>query len=65
MPIVRRWFVTDKNGNEIEIKSQSDLQRILDQMTPEEKKRFQDQYRFAPIHNATGNPDYTGTGRDV
>lgn len=65
MPIIRKLFVTDRFGVEHEIKSQADLQKILDQMTPEERKIYADRYRFAPVLNKTGLIDYTGTARDL
>lgn len=61
----RRVFVTDRDGNEVEIKSPADLERVLAQMTPEELREWKNRYRFAPIENNTGNKDYSGTGRDV
>lgn len=65
MPIVRKLFVTDKNGVEVEIKTPDDLKKILAQMTPEEQQLWALRYRFAPIQNKTGNIDYTGTSRDL
>jgi hypothetical protein len=63
--IVRRYFVTDKDGIEREIRTSSDLQAILDQMTPEELETWKARYRFAPVQNNTGNPSYSGTWRDL
>jgi hypothetical protein len=66
MPIVRKRYLTDKDGVEHEIMSKEDLQAILDQMTPEERKRWEIQYRFSPIETALGQfYDYTGTLRDL
>lgn len=61
----RKLFVTDKNGVEHEIVTQKDLLDILAQMTPEQRKDWEARYRFAPIENLTGNPNYTGTGWDL
>lgn len=61
----RRLFVTDKNGVEHEIHSDADLKAILDQMTPEELETWKTRYRFTPITNLTGNPNYLGTSRDL
>lgn len=63
--VKRGWFVTDKNGVEHRITCKEDLQKILDEMTPEEKQTWQDNYRFCPVTNLTGNKDYTGTARDL
>jgi len=65
MPIKRRLFITDKNGVEHEIFSQEQLQRILNEMTPQQRKQWEDNYRFCPITNRTGIPDYTGTSWDL
>ena len=66
MPIVRHWFVTDKDGNEVQITSKGTLKAILAQMTPEELARWRAQYRFSPIENdINGIPDYLGTYRDI
>ena len=64
-PIIRKWFVTDKDGVEHEIKTKADLEVILAQMTPEQYAMFQLRYRFAPIQNLTGIKDYTGNIRDL
>ena len=61
----RRLFVTDKDGVEHEIVTERDLKRILDQMTPEQLEEWKTRYRFTPIQNLTGNPNYTGTGLDT
>lgn len=61
----RSLFVTDKDGIEVKINTQADLQRILDQMTPEEKERWRAQYRFSPVVNDTGIPDYSGVFKDL
>jgi hypothetical protein len=63
--IVRRYFVTDRDGVEHEITTSADLQAILDQMTPEELETWKARYRFAPVQNNTKNSNYTGTGRDL
>ena len=63
MPILRKLFISDKNGVYHEIRTQEDLQRILNQMTPEELERWKTQYRFTPIENRAGN--YTGTIGDL
>lgn len=65
MPIIRRLFVTDRNGVEVEIKTDADLRRLLAEMTPEERRIWALRYRFAPIQNNTGNPNYMGTSRDL
>jgi hypothetical protein len=65
VPIVRKYYLTDKDGVEHEIKSQEDLLRILNQMTPEQRKVYNDKYRFTPISNATGSSDYSGLLRDM
>jgi hypothetical protein len=61
----RKWFITDKDGVEHQIRSSEELKKIVAQMTPEEFEIWKAQYRFAPIQNLTGNQDYTGTGRDL
>lgn len=61
----RRVFITDKNGVEHEIRTQQDMDVILAQMTPEERKDWEARYRFCPITNLTGNANYTGTLRDL
>lgn len=65
MPIIRKLFITDKNGIEHEIKSQAELKLLLSSFTDEEKKRWELNYRFCPITNFTGNPYYTGTQVDL
>jgi hypothetical protein len=66
MAILRRWHITDRNGVEHEITSKEVLLEILAQMTPEERERWEAQYRFAPIENdITDFHDYTGTLRDL
>lgn len=65
MPITRTLVITDKYGIPRQIKTLQDLQQILNQMTPEELALFQARYRFTPIHNATGNINYTGTIKDL
>lgn len=64
MPIIRKLFVT-KNGIEYEIRSGEELERLLSDLTPEERKQWEINYRFTPITNKTGNPYYTGTARDL
>ena len=61
----RRLFVTDKDGIEREILTDADMQAILDQMTPQQLEEWKTRYRFAPIINLTGNPNYTGTFHDL
>lgn len=61
----RRLFITDKNGVWHAINTNDDMQRILAQMTPEQFEKFKTNYRFAPIYNQTGNPNYTGTLWDL
>lgn len=61
----RKLYVTDKNGVEHEIKSFADLQKIIAQMTPQEFEDWKARYRFAPIQNQTGNPNYMGTIKDI
>jgi hypothetical protein len=63
--VTRRLFVTDKDGNEVEIRSPKDLQDILDQMTPEQLETWKQRYRFAPVQNNTSNSNYVGTNRDL
>ena len=66
MPIVRKWFITDKDGNPVEITSQTVLQSVLDQMSPEEFALWKDRYRFVPIeNNVVTIPSYVGTLRDL
>jgi hypothetical protein len=64
VPIIRKLFVT-KNGVEHEIKSQEELLLLLADLTPEERKQWEMNYRFTPITNRTGNPYYTGTQMDL
>lgn len=61
----RRVFTTDKDGVEHEITSEAQLQAILDQMTPEQRKDWETRYRFASVINLTGLINYTGTGMDL
>lgn len=61
----RKLYVTDKNGVEHQIRTLADLQAIIAQMTPEEFETWKARYRFAPIQNQTGNPNYTGTIKDI
>ena len=63
--IVRKLFVTDKDGVEHAIRTQEDLDIIMAQMTPEQKKKWEDNYRFCPVRNGTGNKNYVGTGKDL
>ena len=63
--VVRKWFVTDKDGVEHQIRNQADLDAIMAQMTPEQREIFLLGYRFAPIQNLTGIRDYTGTIKDL
>jgi hypothetical protein len=65
VPFHRKLFVTDKDGVEHEITSPVILERILAQMTPEQLEAWKARYRFAPIQNLTGNPNYMGTIRDI
>lgn len=67
MPIIRKWFITDRDGNEVEVTSKDVLQDILDQMTPEELQRWKDRYRFVPIESNIDStiPNYIGTIRDL
>ena len=66
MPIIRKRYITDKNGVEHEITCKEDLQNIIDQMTPEELQKWKDQYRFTPIDTDLGNfYIYSGTLRDL
>lgn len=60
----RRLYVTDKDGIEREIVTEADLLAIIAQMTPEQRKDWETRYRFAPVINLTGNPNYMGTSRD-
>lgn len=61
----RRVHITDKDGVEHEIVTEADLLAIIAQMTPEQRKDWETRYRFAPVQNLTGNPNYTGTSRDL
>jgi len=66
MPIVRRRFITDRNGVEHEITSKEVLVAILAQMTPEEREKWEAEYRFSPIEvNLEDFHDYSGTLRDT
>lgn len=68
MPIIRRWFVTDRDGVEVEITSKEVLQAIIDQMTPEEFERWKIQYRFVHVEFDEGFnrfQTYYGTLRDL
>jgi hypothetical protein len=66
MPIVRRRYITDRNGVEHEITSKEVLMEILAQMTPEEREKWENEYRFCPIEvNLEDFHDYTGTLRDT
>lgn len=60
----RRVFITDKNGVEHQITSDEDMKFIIAQMTPQEFEDWKTRYRFTPITNLTGNPNYTGTFHD-
>jgi hypothetical protein len=64
-PIARHFFMRDKDGVEHEIKSEAQLQAILDQMTPEEFETWKVNYRFTPITNGTSMPGYSGGSRDL
>ncbi len=61
----RHFFITDKDGVEVEIRSQAQLNEILAQMTPEQLEAWKQNYRFTPITNGTKNPGYTGSSRDI
>jgi len=61
----RKLTITDKNGVEHVIQTQQDLDAVFAQMTPAELEQWKANYRFAPIQNLTGNPDYTGTMLDL
>lgn len=66
MPIIRRWYITDKDGKPVEITSNEILNDILSQMNQEEFKRWKDQYRFSPVHSDLGDFHiYYGTIRDI
>lgn len=65
MPIVRKWTISDKDGNPVEITSREVLRSVIAQMSPEEYERWRTNYRFAPI-DFQGNFDvYYGTLRDL
>lgn len=64
--VIRRRFVTGRDGVETEIRSKEDLQEILAQMTDEELERFKAQYRFVAITSELRDwYSYTGTLRDL
>lgn len=65
MNIKRVLVVTDKDGHEVVIRSQAELQAILGSMTPAELEAWKNNYRFVPILNYTRNPNYSGTGGDL
>ena len=44
--LVRAWYLTDKYGIEHRMETQEDLQKILDQMTPEELEKWRINLKF-------------------
>lgn len=64
-PIVRAWYLTDKDGVEHRIQNQKQLQAILDQMSPEEFEAWKARVRFDPIFNGTSIKSYCGQMRDI
>jgi hypothetical protein len=63
--IQRRFYMTDRNGVEIEITSNAQLQKILAQMTPQELADWKQRYRFTSIDNDTPGDCITGGMRDL
>ena len=61
----RTLFVTDKDGVWHKISTMADLERIMAEMTPQQLADWKTRYRFAPVNNATGIRDYTGSFRDI
>jgi hypothetical protein len=61
----RTLFVTDKDGVWHKISTMGDLERIWKEMTPQQLADWKTRYRFAPVNNATGIRDYTGSSRDL
>lgn len=62
---VRKLVITDKDGIEHQINDVHEFQKIWEQMTPEQQRTWQQNYRFTPVKNLTGFRDYTGTARDL
>jgi hypothetical protein len=61
----RHFFITDKDGVVVEIRSQTQLNEILAQMTPEQLEQWKANYRFTPITTPAGGIGHTGLSRDV
>ena len=66
----RRFFrriltITDPAGVDHVIRTQGDLDAVLAMMTPEQRKQWEDNYRFCQVQNLTGNSNYTGTLLDI
>ena len=61
----RILFVTDKNGVWHKITTMCELERIWREMTPQQLADWKTRYRFAPVNNATGIRDYTGSSWDL
>lgn len=63
--VQRRLYVTDRNGVEVEITSNLQLQQIISQMTPEELAEWKQRYRFTPVNDDTQGGWTTGGLRDL
>lgn len=63
--IKRVLVIKGPDGSEVLIRSKEELDLILNSMTPEQLEEWKKNYRFAPILNYTGNPNYTGTVTDT
>lgn len=63
--IKRVIVITGPDGNEILIRTKAEFDLLLDSMTPEQLEEWKKNYRFTPIRNYTGNPNYTGTMTDT
>jgi hypothetical protein len=61
----RALTITDPQGGDHVIRTQEDLDKVLASMTPEQKKQWEDNYRFCKVDNLTGNSNYTGTLLDI
>jgi len=63
--IERLLVITDPDGNENVIRTKEELDRVLDSMTPAQLEAWKINYRFTPVLNFTGNPNYSGTVTDT
>jgi hypothetical protein len=63
--IKRVLVIIGPDGNEVLIRTREEFDRILDSMTPEQLEEWKKNYRFTPVRNYTGNPNYTGTVVDT